>query len=166
MLFRLNQCGQSARKAAFLMLLICALFSLPSHAYQLGDQVSEEVKTALSLDDEKLTIVDFFASWCTSCKKEIPLLDAMPLNAEKVTLLGVCTDKNLAKGKQFQSKLNIQFPVYNDTSQSVVAEFGPFGMPALYYLKGGKVLKVRFGALANIDKVVAADIDNLLKEHP
>lgn len=152
----------STRIIIGLLLLVSVAVSTPAIAYQKGDKISPEVIQALNLDPEKLTIIDFFASWCSSCKKEIPMLDAMTLDESKVELLGVCTDKKLEKGKAFQEKLNIQFRVHNDTSQEVVSAFAPFGMPAIYFVKDGEVKEIRFGAIPKIDKVVQKDIDKLL----
>ncbi len=145
-------------------LLLCLFSSQPALAYKKGEAVDPEILQKLNIDPKKVTIVDFFASWCTSCKKEIPILDAMELDETKVELLGVCTDKKIEKGKAFQKKLNIQFRVYDDTSQDVVAAFAPFGMPAVYLLKDGIVKIVHYGAIPKIDRVVQKDIKQLLAE--
>jgi hypothetical protein len=73
----------------------------------------------------------------------------------------VCTDKKLKKGLAFQEKLNIKFRVFNDTTQDVVSAFSPFGMPALYFVQRGVVKKIHFGAMPNIDRIVAEDIEVL-----
>lgn len=164
-----NHCsgGLYARRASSwlgrLCLFVVLLSPVSAGAYQVGDKVDEAILKALAVDPEKLTIVDFFASWCASCKKEIPLLDAMPIDAEKAELLGVCTDKDVKKGQAFQQDLNIQFRVYDDVKQDVVAAFAPFGMPAIYYVQHGVVKQVRFGAIPRIDQVVEKDIRALLE---
>ncbi|MFT5594280.1 MAG: cytochrome c biogenesis protein CcmG/thiol:disulfide interchange protein DsbE [Oceanicoccus sp.] len=146
---------------SFLLLIVFTL-SAPVLSYQKGDVVDPEIIKTLNLDPNKLTIIDFFASWCASCKKEIPMLDAMELDESKVELLGVCTDKKIAKGKAFQEKLNIQFRVYNDNNQEIVSAFGPFGMPAIYFVQGGIIKQIHFGAMPKIDKIVQKDIDKIL----
>ncbi|PID42606.1 MAG: hypothetical protein CSA52_01520 [Gammaproteobacteria bacterium] len=143
---------------------LCLLSAQPVLAYQKGEKVDTEILQKLNIDPQKITVVDFFASWCTSCKKEIPILDAMPFDENKVELLGVSTDKKLEKGKAFQKRLNIQFRVYDDTSQEVVAAFAPFGMPAIYILKDGEVKNIHFGAMPKIDRIVQKDINKLLEE--
>lgn len=140
------------------------MLALPAMAYQKGDTLSDEISTALNIDPQKLTIVDFFASWCASCKKEIPMLDGMTLDEENVELIGVSTDKKLEKGQAFQKSLNIQFRVYDDTQQEVVAAFAPYGMPAIYFVKNGEVKAVHYGAMPKIDRVVQKEIDKLLAE--
>jgi thiol-disulfide isomerase/thioredoxin len=136
----------------------------PAFAYQKGDSIDSSILQTLSIDPDKVTVVNFFASWCASCKKEIPLLNKMDIDSSEVELLGVCTDKKLSKGKAFQEKLNVQYRVYDDTSQDVVAAFAPFGMPAIYFIKGGVVKQLRFGAIPKIDQHVETEINQLLAE--
>ena len=60
-----------------LALLTLSVISPASHAYQVGDSVDPQLLKALNIDNQKITLVDFFASWCTSCKKELPELDGL-----------------------------------------------------------------------------------------
>ena len=55
---------------ALALLALC--LSLPAMAYQEGDALSQDVVKKLQLNNEELTIVDFFAEWCVSCRKELP----------------------------------------------------------------------------------------------
>lgn len=146
----------------FLVIISSLMLVAQAHAYRVGDVVEKEVMGALSIDPEKLTLVDFFASWCTSCKKELPLINNMTFDAKRVEVVGVCTDEELSKGVAFQKKLGLKFRIVNDTKQTIVSKFSPFGMPALYYVLGGKVVKVRQGALPSIDKKIRKDVSNIL----
>lgn len=156
---------QSLTKSKKLIQTVVVLVSLAvgsnAFAYRVGDKVDADVIKKLNIDPNKVTVVDFFASWCTSCKKELPILNNMVFNKSKVAIIGVDTDKVESKGIAFQKKLNLTFPIYNDTNQSVVKKFAPFGMPALYYIKDGRVVKIRQGALPRIDKKVSNDLAKL-----
>jgi len=61
-------------------------------------------------------------------------------------------------GKAFQKKLGLTFRVVNDAQQVLVNDFQPIGMPALYYIYQGKVLKVRYGAINHIRQVIIDDL--------
>ena len=162
---RLMQVARQGRQwMAVALMTGLAAASPAAMAYQVGDTLDPEIAKTLALDPEKVTIVDFFASWCASCKKEIPLLDAMELDESRIELLGVCTDKDIDKGKAFQRKLNIEFRVHDDWTQDVVAAFAPFGMPALYFVHQNQVKKIHFGAMPAIDKIVQRDLERLLPE--
>ena len=55
---------------ALALLALC--LSLPALAYQEGDSLSPDVIEKLQLNKDELTIVDFFAEWCVSCREELP----------------------------------------------------------------------------------------------
>ncbi|RUM62464.1 MAG: TlpA family protein disulfide reductase [Sulfurimonas sp.] len=145
-----------------LLLLSSALF-----AYTVNDTLSEPIQKKLQLDPQKITIVDFFASWCDSCKKEIPHISAInkTLDTGKYEILGIDVDKKLQDGIAFQEALkakgDLNFRVINDPENTIVKAFNPIGMPALYYIKDHKVLKVLYGAIDNIDNVILRDLKAL-----
>ena len=139
----------------------------PALAYQVGDNVDPEILARLQVDNDKVTVVDFFAAWCVSCHKEIPLISKVEqqANPDKVAIVGVDVDQELSEAQAFQAELKakqaLSFPVVNDTDQQIVAKFGPLGMPALYYLKGGKVIGQHLGAVADIDQVLTQELREL-----
>lgn len=134
----------------------------PIHAYEVGDTLSPEVSQKLNLQPGKVAVLDFFASWCASCAKEIPEIHQFIENNDGAfQVIGIGVDEELADGKAFQEKLNISFPVYDDVDQQVVQAFGPIGMPALYYVADNKVVGKRIGAIDKIDQQIRADLIEL-----
>ncbi|NOI67419.1 TlpA disulfide reductase family protein [Vibrio sp. 99-8-1] len=140
--------------------LLILSISLPVSAYQEGDTLSKEVLIRLNIDSSELTIVDFFAEWCVSCKEELPEVNqlAHELEGTGVSIKGVDVDESVEVGLQFQKQLGLTFPVVNDPNQELIAEFKPIGMPALYYIYQGQVLKIRFGAINHIRDVIIGDL--------
>ena len=136
--------------------LLCAAMLTNVHAYKVGDSIDPAIAKQIKLDNSKVTVVDFFASWCVSCKHELPLVDKVntAMNKKKFEIIGVDTDKDMAKGKAFQKALGLKFRVYNDNKQEIIKAFNPIGMPALYVIKDGKVIDTLMGAVADIDKVL------------
>ncbi|HBS25649.1 MAG TPA: cytochrome C biogenesis protein [Gammaproteobacteria bacterium] len=150
-------------KPGLMMALSALMATSPAFAYEIGDSISPEVAEKLNLQPGKAAVVDFFASWCASCAKEIPEIHQFIEDdkSEKVQVLGVGVDEDLAEGKAWQKQLNITFPVYDDTDQQVVESFAPIGMPALYYIIDNKVVGKRIGAVNHIDKQIRADLKEL-----
>ena len=141
--------------------LVCLLIATSQvFAYDVGDSLSPEISEKLKLEPGKASVLDFFASWCVSCAKEIPELHKFieEEKGQKAQVIGVDVDEELAEGKAFQKKLNITFPVYDDVDQKVVQAFGPIGMPALYYVINNKVVGKRIGAINQIDRQIRADL--------
>lgn len=136
------------------------LLATQALAYQAGDNLSPLAQKQLKMDPNELTIVDFFAEWCVSCREELPEVNtlAQQLAGRGVSVVGVDVDEDVAMGKAFQKKLGLTFRVVNDPQQVLVDDFQPIGMPALYYIYQGQVLKVRYGAINHIRQVIIDDL--------
>jgi thiol-disulfide isomerase/thioredoxin len=140
------------QKIALALLVSSSLF-----AYDIGDSIDKKVVTQLSRQNEKVYILNFFASWCGSCKKELPILNTY---AQKHAIIGINIDKDATKGQSFVEKMDLKFKVIYDSDNSMVAQFNPVGVPALYFIKNGKVLAKKFGA----DKHIESYISKTLKD--
>lgn len=140
--------------------IIALMTSMPLLAFQEGDKLNDRALAGLSLDPNKLTIVDFFAEWCVSCRHELPEVNSLyhTLEGTGVTFVGVDVDEEIEVGLAFQKELGLDFPVVNDPEQVLVNDFKPIGMPALYYIYQGQVIKIRFGAINNIGQVIQEDL--------
>ena len=64
----------------------------------------------LWLEKEKTTILSFFASWCPSCKKELPQLGKLHDGYKKrgIEIIGIDVDKKLEDAHKFQEKMKEQ----------------------------------------------------------
>ena len=142
------------------LLIASILITTSLFAYQKDSTVSPEMLDTLKMQKNKLYIINFFASWCGSCKKELPLINKVyhQINTKKIKILGIDVDSKLKDGLAFQKKMGIRFPVINDNDNAIIKEFKALGMPSLYYIKNGKVLDVIIGAVHNIDQRLLADI--------
>ncbi len=139
--------------------IVFTLFATLLSAYEVGERIDDSIAKKLNLGAD-ITVVDFFASWCVSCKKELPFVNKLSKNLDEkeVKFVGIDTDEELQDGLEFQKELGITFSVINDTKQEIVAKFNPLGMPAIYYIKDKKIVKKIFGAVNHIDKVIKKDI--------
>ncbi len=133
------------------LLLLSTLFG-----YQIGDKISQNVQEKLNIKEEKIYIIDFFASWCPSCKKEMPYISKLndTIDKEKIEIIGVGVDEDVKKGEEFVKKLKVSFRVVNDPKSEIIKEFDPIGMPAVYIIKDNKVVDSILGAKDNIDKIL------------
>ena len=144
------------------MLLSSLLFS-----YQKGDTISQEMQNRLNVKEDKIYIIDFFASWCGSCEKEIPYISKVhqKVDSSQVEIIGIDVDKDIEKAKTFQKELKsknaLTFRVINDPQNNIIKEFKPIGMPALFYIQNNKVIDVIYGAVDNIDEVILSDLKRL-----
>ena len=126
-------------------------------ALETGDTLPQNIQELLKLESDKIYVIDFFASWCKSCKKELPLI-ANLYNNQVSEVVGINVDKNKEDGEKLVTELALPFPVVYDTDKALVEAFNPLGFPAVYYVKNGQVVNVIFGAVEEIDKKITEDI--------
>ena len=81
----------------------------------------------------KLVIINFWATWCAPCKKEMPSLDSLYQNSnfKNLEVLAVNMEKpNKLKTKKFFSELNIKkIKIFFDNDLNFVKKFKLRGVP-------------------------------------
>ncbi|HIP55499.1 MAG TPA: TlpA family protein disulfide reductase [Arcobacter sp.] len=145
------------------ILLVLTLSFANVYAYKVGDRVDDKVVNELNLKNDKIYILDFFASWCASCKIELPLISKLNNNIDKskYKIIGIDVDEEIQDGKSFVEDLDLNFDIVYDNENKLIEKFEPIGVPAIYYLKDYKIIKVIYGAVHNIDEKILIDLKGL-----
>jgi peroxiredoxin len=143
-------------------LLVGALFAAVlfasgvAHAdLKAGDRAIDFQKTAvggrvvkLSALRGKVVLVDFWASWCEPCKKELPLLSGLVprLRSHGVEIIAVNIDDDRGHAEQFVKEHHLSLTVVEDSDKRIVGEYGPPKMPTSFVVdKKGVVRAVNAG---------------------
>jgi len=96
----------------------------------------------------KLVVINFWATWCAPCKKEMPSLDSLyqDKNFKNLEVLAVNIEQpNPIKAKKFFSDLNIRnLKIFFDSNLNFVKEFKLRGVPttALINKKGEEFARI------------------------
>ncbi|MDY0120870.1 MAG: TlpA disulfide reductase family protein [Sulfurimonas sp.] len=117
---------------------------------------------SLEFDPDKTYVVSFFASWCGSCKKEIPQLSRIASERKDIEIIGVDVDKDPQDAQKFQEELKeyFTFRVINDSSNEIIKEYKPIGMPALYIVQNKQVCAHIFGAVDDLKATINEALQN------
>lgn len=102
----------------------------------------------------KKVLINFFATWCPSCRVELKhinkLIAAYP--QEKYIILCVSVDDSLPKLKSFMEKNQYNMNVLFDADQNIAAAYGVTGIPSLFLVnEEGDLVWNQAGALEEAD---------------
>ncbi|HKG69485.1 MAG TPA: thioredoxin [Segetibacter sp.] len=91
------------------------------------------------LDSEKLSLIDFWAEWCGPCRAIGPVVEEL--------------------SKEYNGKVNIG-KVNVDQNPTLSMNYGITSIPAILFIKGGKVVDKQIGAVPKsvLDKKIKAHL--------
>jgi thiol-disulfide isomerase/thioredoxin len=118
--------------------------------------------------DGRALVVNFWATWCAPCRREIPLLMTLQQaqDPNRLQVIGVAID-DAAAVRQYAAELGINYPVLVGEQEALdaAAGFGVefVGLPFTVFTdREGRVRKVHLGELEKreIDALVAEVLDD------
>ena len=113
----------------------------------------------------KVVVLDFWATWCPPCQKEMPVLQKLheQFGSRGVVIVGVNIGEEPQQVGDFARELGITFPVVLDTDGSVSTEYGIEAIPTVILVDGDGVVRGRHsGYRANIGEQLAEELEGLL----
>ena len=93
--------------------------------------------------DGRVTLVNFFASWCAPCREEHPQLMALA-RRPNVTLDGVAYKDKPEESRRFLDRLGNPFAhIGVDRDGTTAIDFGVYGVPETYVVDGTGHIRYR-----------------------
>ena len=100
----------------------------------------------LNKNDGKIKILNFWATWCAPCKKEMPSLDKFSINNQDFLVFPINLEKiNKEKTLKFYEDLNIKnLKIYFDPEFVLTKQFKLRGVPTTVFInqKGQEFARV------------------------
>lgn len=153
-------------------LLLCA--GLASAAPAIGSaapdftlRALEGSNTRLQEQRGKVVLVNFWATWCTPCRQEMPHLSRLSdkYSASGLVLLGVNVDDDTRNAADVAKKLKVSFPVLLDTDKRVSRLYDLNTMPSTLLIdRNGRVRYFHRGYQDGYEATYEKQIRELLKE--
>ncbi len=90
----------------------------------------------------KYVLIDFWASWCSPCRKEIPNLKALyaKYHDKGLQIISISTDRKAADWEKALAVEKLPWINYRDVDESISATFKVNSIPAIFLVDGNGVL--------------------------
>jgi thiol-disulfide isomerase/thioredoxin len=89
-----------------------------------GTTLTGTMLTFLKYREGKVTVLNFWGSWCSPCREETPMLAAMAATHKSVKFLGVDEQDNPASASAFDARFGVGYPSVNDSGAQVTLDIG------------------------------------------
>lgn len=104
------------------------------------------------IQDNEVTVVNFFASWCEPCKRETPELNeyASQTADTDIQVIGINIDDSDANRDKFLEEYEVSYPVFELTNEAKVTdEFKISLMPTTFFIDSeGEVVRAYIGEIS------------------
>lgn len=107
----------------------------------------------------RAVVVNFFASWCEPCKRELPMLIAAAAAEPEITFLGITYQDQRAASEEMIEEYGVDYPTFDGGAGDAAYEVGALGMPTTVAFDTDGILVARV-----IGEVNATSLEQMLDE--
>jgi cytochrome c biogenesis protein CcmG/thiol:disulfide interchange protein DsbE len=112
---------------------------------------------------ERPAVVNIWASWCTPCRSEAPLLnEAYETYGDRVEFIGVDVQDSQTDAKAFLAEFGLPFDHFFDRDRAIPNHYGGIGTPiTIFFGPHGEIFTMHNGILD--ESTLALNIDEILQ---
>lgn len=93
----------------------------------------------------QVVVLNFWATWCTPCRREFPEF-AQTYDRERgrgLAILGVNVKENLSSVRRFTSDFGATFPILMDAEGDVASQYRIAGLPVTWFIDAEGILRAQ-----------------------
>ncbi|WP_347332699.1 TlpA family protein disulfide reductase [Marinimicrobium locisalis] len=153
-----------------LLLATLGFTAMAAHAEKAPDfTLKSESGENIRLEEQrgKVVMINFWASWCAPCRKEMPLLDELYDRYKDAgfTLFGVNVEQDPEAAKKFLENVGVSFPILYDPESDVSRTYQVSAMPTTVMVdRDGEVRYVNRGYKEGDEEKYRKQIRELIRE--
>ena len=123
----------------------------------------------ITLAPNKVTVLNVWASWCSPCRAEAPLLSdfSVKYRSKGVQFAGILTRDNISSALEFTKRFNLTYPTFTD--DTVLAKFRnslvPNAIPTTLILDSHGYVSARVSGEVTV-ALLTNLIDKVLQDAP
>jgi thiol-disulfide isomerase/thioredoxin len=140
--------------------------TLSLSAFASNDSINE-LQKELTKAEGQVVFIDFWASWCSPCRKSFPWMNEMQEKYSKMgfKIISVNLDEDHESATKFLSDVPANFPVVFDPEFHLAKKFNVKGMPSSYFInRTGKLVISHVGFKKSEIEKYENQIKKLLSE--
>ncbi len=150
------------------------LLSLNTFAQNVGDfelkDIDNNFQTYDDLKGDKLTLIDFWATWCKPCMKAIPELNKIYTSYKDkgVEVIGISCDgpRSVSKVSPLSKSLGIEYPILLDIDSEIKTDLNLSAFPTLIFVDTeGEIVWIHEGYLNGDEEEIVAELEKRLNEN-
>lgn len=144
------------------------VFALALLAYTQRDRftpVGVGSKAPMFAQKDRVVLVNFWATWCIPCRKEMPSLERLNqrLGSKGLVIMGVSVDEKESDAREYMAALGLTFRSVHDSDKSVEKLFQVEGLPTTFIIdKSGKIVEKVLGGRVWDDSARLRQLEGLI----
>jgi thiol-disulfide isomerase/thioredoxin len=104
----------------------------------------------------KIVVLDFWATWCPSCRESVGELKELTrkYRSDKVVVISISANEDEAAWRDFIAKKKMEWAQYRDADSKVRKSFGIHAFPTYLVIDGDGIIKQRIVGMDPRESVV------------
>ena len=113
----------------------------------------------------KVIVLNFWATWCPPCRKEMPLLESTykRYKDKGLVILGINYNEDRERVLKFTQEMGVTFPIILDKELNLTRKYGVLALPATFFIDKKGIIRAQYKGEI-VEEIIATKVEPLLSE--